>query len=207
LAHQTAVQVARRTFCFLVQSNVWLIGGFGLKKLLKDYLVLLLMVVLVIALDQMSKKLVRDSLAIGEMWAPWPWLLPYARIVHWFNTGVAFGMFQGLGGIFTIVAVVVSGAIIYYFPQVPSSDWTLRLAMGLQMGGALGNMIDRTSQGQVTDFISVGIFPVFNLADACITIGVMVLLLGVYLQERRKKPEPIAQPELMPENREENHLA
>ena len=173
-----------------------------MKKLLKDYLVLFLIVAIVIVLDQVTKKLVRDALPLGEMWAPWPWLLPYARIVHWYNTGVAFGMFQGLGGIFTVVAILVSGAIIYYFPRVPAEDWTLRLAMGLQMGGALGNMIDRLTRGQVTDFISVGNFAVFNVADSSITVGVLVLLLGVYLQERRKKVE---HPELVSNGPEGDH--
>ena len=173
-----------------------------MKKLLKDYLVLFLIVAIVIVLDQVTKKLVRDALPLGEMWAPWPWLLPYARIVHWYNTGVAFGMFQGMGGIFTVVAILVSGAIIYYFPRVPAEDWTLRLAMGLQMGGALGNMIDRLTRGQVTDFISVGNFAVFNVADSSITVGVLVLLLGVYLQERRKKVE---HPELVSNGLEGDH--
>jgi signal peptidase II len=158
-----------------------------LKKLLKDYLVLGLIVVIVIALDQLTKNMVRNALPLGGMWSPWPWLEPYARIVHWYNTGVAFGMFQGFGGIFTIIAIIVSVAIIYYYPRVPAEDWSLRLAMGLQMGGALGNMIDRLTQGHVTDFISVGNFAVFNVADSSITIGVAILLLGVYIQERNKK--------------------
>ena len=161
-----------------------------MKKLVKDYLVLFTIVAIVILLDQVTKVIVRDALPLGDMWAPWPWLLPYARIVHWYNTGVAFGMLQGLGGIFTIVAILVSCAIVYYFPQVPADDWTLRLAMGLQMGGALGNMIDRLTVGHVTDFVSVGNFAVFNVADASITMGVLLLLYGVYLQERRKKLVP-----------------
>ena len=161
-----------------------------LKKLFKDYLVLGSIVLIVISLDQLSKRWVQNALPLGEMWSPWPWLAPYARFVHWYNTGAAFGIFQGLGGIFTIIAVIVSIAIIYYFPRVPAEDWTLRIAMGLQMGGALGNMIDRVSQGYVVDFISVGNFAVFNIADSSITVGVLILLLGVYLQER-KKPKPV----------------
>ena len=156
-----------------------------LKKFLRDYLVLFLFVGLIIALDQYTKALVRANIEMGEMWAPWPWLLPYARIVNWYNTGVAFGMFQGLGSIFSIVAIIVSIAIIYYFPRVSREDWPLRLAMILQMGGALGNLVDRVIQGHVTDFISVGNFAVFNIADSCITTGVIVLLIGVYIQERR----------------------
>jgi signal peptidase II len=157
-----------------------------LKRYLRDYLVLFSIVGLILVLDQSTKALVRDNISLGEVWAPWPWLLPYARIVNWYNTGVAFGMFQGMGSAFSIVAVIVSIAIIYYFPRIPSTDWTLRLAMGLQMGGALGNLIDRVTQGHVTDFVSIGTFAVFNVADASITTGVVVLLLGVYLQERRK---------------------
>lgn len=163
-------------------------------KLLKDYLVLGLIVVVVIFLDQLTKNMVRNALPMGGMWVPWPWLEPYARVVHWYNTGVAFGMFQGFGGIFTIIAIIVSAAIIYYYPRVSAEDWTLRLAMGLQMGGALGNMIDRLTVGYVTDFISVGNFAVFNVADSSITVGVAILLLGVYLQERNKKKAEALEP-------------
>ena len=158
-----------------------------LKRLFKDYLVLGSIVLIIILLDQLTKRAVQNALPLGEMWSPWPWLEPYARIVHWYNTGAAFGIFQGMGGIFTIIAVIVSAAIIYYFPRVPAEDWTLRIAMGLQMGGALGNMIDRLTQGYVVDFISIGTFAVFNVADSSITIGVLILLLGVYLQERKNK--------------------
>jgi signal peptidase II len=81
----------------------------------------------------------------------------------------------------------VAIAIIYYFPRVPANDWTLRIAMGLQLGGALGNLYDRIfNVGEVTDFISVGNFPVFNVADASISVGVLVLLLGIWLQDRKK---------------------
>lgn len=157
---------------------------------LRDYLVLFLTSGFIIALDQITKFIIRQNLAVGEIWSPWPWLTPYARIVHWYNTGVVFGLFQGKGDIFTILAIIVAIGIIYYFPRVPAGDWSLRLAMGLQLGGALGNAIDRVLVGHVTDFISVGTFPVFNIADSSITIGVLVLLLGVYLQERANKKKP-----------------
>lgn len=159
-----------------------------LKKIVRDYLFLFLLAGSIIALDQWTKNLVRTNLAIGETWMPWEWLAPYARIVHWFNTGVAFGMFQGMGMIFMVLAIIVSLAIIYYYPRVAGDDWLLRLAMGFQLAGAVGNLIDRiTNGGNVTDFISVGTFPVFNVADSSITVGVVVLLLGVWLQERRQK--------------------
>jgi signal peptidase II len=158
-----------------------------LKKITRDYGLLFLISGFVIALDQITKALVRQNIALGDQWSPWPWLSPYARIVHWYNTGVAFGLFQGKGDIFMILAVVVALAIIYYYPRVPAHDWTLRVAMGLQLGGAVGNLIDRVWQGHVTDFLSVGTFAVFNVADASITVGVVVLLIGVYIQEQRAK--------------------
>jgi signal peptidase II len=160
-------------------------------RMFRNYWSLFLIAGFIILVDQLSKLYVRANFIEGvTMWAPWDWMLPYARIVHITNTGVAFGMFQGLGYIFAFLAVIVSGAIIYYYRRVPVEDWTLRFAMCLQLGGAVGNLIDRlTNNGYVTDFISVGNFPVFNVADASISVGVAVLILGVWLQERRQKHE------------------
>jgi len=126
------------------------------------------------------------NLALGEWWTPWLWLEPYARIVNWKNTGAAFGILPSLGDAIAILAIVVAIAIVYYFPRVPREDWTLRLAMVLTLSGALGNLIDRLTIGWVTDFISIWRFPVFNIADLCITLGVIILLLGVWTQEKNK---------------------
>jgi signal peptidase II len=155
-------------------------------NLIRKYWVLFFIAGIVIGLDQWAKSLVR-TLAIGEIWLPsgLDWLSPYARIIHWYNTGAAFGSFQGFGWVFTILAFLVVGLIIYYFPQVDARDWWLKLAMGLQMGGALGNVVDRlTNNGKVTDFISVGNFAVFNLADASISVGVVILLAGAWFKEK-----------------------
>lgn len=155
-------------------------------KQIRNYATLFLTAGAVIGFDQLTKAIVRANIPLGATWLPdgWEWLAPYARFVHWYNTGAAFGMFQGFGWIFTILAFIVAGLIIYYYPQVHEEDWWLKLAMGLQMGGALGNVIDRLMfEGRVTDFISVGIFPVFNVADSSITIGVIVLLLGIWYKE------------------------
>jgi signal peptidase II len=162
-----------------------------LKKALQSYLVLFPVAGSIVALDQITKFFLRSNLAVGEMWSPWPWLAPYARLVHWYNTGVAFGMFQDMNLLFLLLAILVSGAIIYYFPHVPRSEWALRAALCLQLGGAAGNAVDRVTVGHVTDFISVGNFPVFNVADSSISIGVVVLLLGIWLQDRqlRRKTE------------------
>lgn len=158
-----------------------------MKKLFIDYLYLVALAAIVVTLDQWTKELVRRNLQVGEIWSPWEALTPYVRIVHWKNSGAAFGILQGFGGIFMVLAIVVALMIFVYFPQVPRRDWSLRLALGLQLGGAVGNLIDRLRQGYVTDFISVGTFPVFNIADSSISIGVAVLALGIWLKDWREK--------------------
>jgi signal peptidase II len=152
---------------------------------------------IVIALDQWTKWLVRTNLPFQGTWLPsWlEWLAPFARIVNWSNSGAAFGTFQNGNTVFSIIAIIVIAAILYYYPKVEGSDWTLRLAMGLQLGGAAGNLIDRLILRRVTDFIAVGSFPVFNIADASISVGVAVLLLGVWLKERGEKKRQVLKEE------------
>ncbi len=161
-------------------------------KLVRDYTKLLVLVSAIIGLDQWTKWLVRENIPFMGVWLPdgWEWLMPYARIVHWYNTGAAFGMFQGYGWVFAPLALVVAGLIVYYYPRTEPADWWLRLAMGMQMSGALGNLIDRLMlDWKVTDFISVGEFPVFNVADASLSVGVVILLLGVWVKESREKKQ------------------
>jgi len=161
-----------------------------LKKYLKAYTFLLPIAIFLVALDQLTKTWIRNNLAFNELWMPWEWLAPYARLVNWHNTGAAFGIFQGMNGIFVALAFVIITLILIYFPMIPENDFFFRLALTLQMAGAVGNLIDRLYRGFVTDFISVGRFPVFNIADSCITMGVVVLLVGMWIEERKSQDEP-----------------
>lgn len=161
-----------------------------MKKYIFMYVNLLSIAGIVVALDQWTKWLVRAHIPFATQWLPenMQWLMPYARLVNWHNTGAAFGMFQNGAAIFTVLAFVVIGAILFYYPQIHSEGWMFRLALGLQLAGAAGNLIDRlTQEGRVTDFISVGAFPVFNVADSAITVGTAVLILAVWLNERAQK--------------------
>jgi signal peptidase II len=160
-----------------------------LKDHLFDYLTLFLIGAVIIGLDQWTKALVRAKVPLGTDWLPsgLSWLLPYARIRHWYNSGAAFGIFQNGNLIFTILAIIVILLILYYFPRTERNDWWLRVAMAMQFAGAAGNLIDRLAFAHVTDFISVGNFAVFNVADSSISVGVVVLLLGVWLKERSEK--------------------
>ncbi len=160
-----------------------------MKRYINDYAFLIGLAAIVVGLDQWTKWLVRTNLPFEATWLP-AWLeplRPYARIVHWNNSGAAFGSFQNGNSVFTVLALVVIAAILYYYPRVEKDNWTLRLALGLQLGGAAGNLVDRLSMGKVTDFISIGHFPVFNIADSAISVGVVVLLLGVWINEQRMK--------------------
>jgi len=162
----------------------------SLKRYLKAYIFLLPISLSLIVLDQWTKNLIRANLVLNEFWTPIEWLAPYVRIVNWHNTGAAFGIFQGMNSIFMVLAFVIIGLILIYFPMIPDDDFFFRLALSLQMAGAAGNLIDRIFRGYVTDFISIGRFPVFNVADSCITMGVVVLLIGMWVEERRTKNEP-----------------
>jgi signal peptidase II len=160
------------------------------KKYILMYLNLFGIAGIVVALDQWTKWLVRTNIPFATQWLPksLEWLMPYARLVYWHNTGAAFGMFQNGSLVFTVLAFIVIGAILYYYPQIEAEGWLFRLALSLQLAGAVGNLIDRlTHDGKVTDFISVGTFPVFNVADSAITVGTAILILAVWLNDRKEK--------------------
>lgn len=158
-----------------------------MKKIIKNYALLIAIAGVVILVDQVTKEIVRANIPFGAQWMPLEWLSPYFRFVHWENNGAAFGLFQQGGTLFAILAVVVAIFIAAYYPQIPQDEKLMRVSLAMQLGGALGNLIDRIVFGPVTDFISVGRFPVFNIADSSITIGVGLLILGLLLNERREK--------------------
>lgn len=157
-----------------------------MKRALNQVLVYLLAALVVLA-DQYAKHLVRTSLPLNSSWSPLPWLAPYARILYIQNTGAAFGLFKEAGLFFTVVAVIVSGVIVVYTHRLPDGHWWMRIALGMQLGGALGNLVDRLIFHTVTDFISLGNFAIFNVADASISLGVALLALIMWLEGRQDR--------------------
>jgi signal peptidase II len=134
-----------------------------------------LVLVAVLALDQLTKRLVAHSIAPGERIA----VLPGVHLVHTRNHGVAFGLEAGRQ---TLVAILVGlallGLLVYFATH--SSRPLIWLATGLLLGGALGNLIDRIRTGAVVDFIQLPLgWPPFNLADASIVLGVVLLLFAI----------------------------
>ena len=142
---------------------------------------------LVIAADQFTKYLVITGLDVYESWAPVPGLARWFDVHHVTNTGAAFGLFQNGNVLLVCVGVAVSVAIVIYYRYLPGGQWLVRLSLGLQLGGALGNLIDRLRLGHVIDFLDVHIWPVFNLADSAIVCGVALLVLLLLLEDRSRR--------------------
>ena len=147
-------------------------------KLLKAYATLFGFGGLVLLLDQLSKRYIETHLAFGQTISVWHGI-PHVPVLllHWSNSGMAFGLGERWGMLFTALGIVYAVGMVVIFPRL-SDEWWLRFALAIQWGGALGNVVDRLRQGHVTDFIAVGNFPVFNLADAAINISVAILILG-----------------------------
>jgi signal peptidase II len=125
----------------------------------------------VVVADQVTKALVRANVDLGSR----DGVLPGVEIVHVRNRGVAFGLFSD-GGLVLVVIGIASVVALLAFFATHSRRPLVWLPTGLLLGGAAGNLIDRTRQGFVTDFIDLPFWPAFNVADSCITIGVLSLL-------------------------------
>jgi signal peptidase II len=137
--------------------------------------VFLLTALLVVAADQLTKTLVKSNLAVGQSLPETGWL----QLTHVQNSGSAFGLFQGQSLALTIIAFLGIAALLLYaiftYRRFPFLDSTLgKVALGLILGGTVGNLIDRLNFGYITDFIKVGFWPAFNVADSAIVVGVFV---------------------------------
>ena len=145
-----------------------------------------LLTVVIVGLDQLTKYLVRSNLELYEDWMPIEWLAPIVTITRIRNSGASFGMFPAGGLFFTIIGFIVVAAIVYYYHSLEGSQWWVRTALGMQLGGALGNLADRVRFGSVTDFVNFKYFPVFNVADSAIVIGVVILIIVTFMEDRRE---------------------
>ena len=118
--------------------------------------------VVVLLLDQSTKSVIVAWLDWGQSWPDEGFL----RITHARNTGTAFSLFQGHNNVLSFVALLAVGVLLWVYATTGAKSFVLRLALGLQLGGALGNLLDRLQQGYVTDFLDVGPWPIFNVADS-----------------------------------------
>jgi signal peptidase II len=138
----------------------------------------------------MVKVMVSTSLPLGGAWLPLPGLSPFFQIVHVPNTGVAFGLFKDLGAVFIVVPLIISGIILYYVRRLRADQKFMALALGLTLGGALGNVIDRVRLGYVIDYFDIGVGALrnaSNFADWSIVLGVILLSVATLLEDRKQK--------------------
>ena len=137
------------------------------------------MAIAVFVLDAVTKNLVAGSVAFGT---EVPVVGHLVGITNVRNSGAAFGLVPAGAGFFTIASIVVSIALVVYVARTPINLWG-GLVLGLILGGTIGNGFDRIVYGFVTDFINVHFWPVFNVADSAISIGVVLLIAGNVLRK------------------------
>ena len=146
----------------------------------------------VIILDQWTKWLIVKNMEFGErisVWDPWFGILSHR------NRGAAWGMLEGQMWLFSIVTIAVIGAIIYFYHKEAKGKPLFQVGLMLLLGGAIGNFIDRLFRGEVVDFVDVLIpimnydFPIFNIADAALTIAVVVLMIGLIAEDKKEKKQ------------------
>lgn len=153
------------------------------------YGMLLLVAGIALLTDQVTKALIEANIAPYQNKPIFDFIYPYLSFTRTQNTGAAFSLLPNGGVFFFVVFLFVGGLILYYAPRLPVGDRLSRLALGLQLGGATGNVVDRIRQGYVTDFIHLQIpqinfdWPVSNIADICIVGGVVILFLLSFRRE------------------------
>ena len=136
----------------------------------------------VVAVDQASKQIVVESISRGEAVGVFPGL----ELVNARNTGVAFGALEGGGWLLATLIGLSLALLLGYFALNREQPW-LWLPVGLLLGGAVGNLVDRAREGAVIDFIDPVAWPAFNVADACIVVGVLLLLFVAEGRSRRHR--------------------
>lgn len=139
---------------------------------------------LTIVADQWMKRLVVTSLPLGQSL---PFLPPLVQLTYIQNTGAAFGLFKGQHLLFLVFSLLVIVWIVWDLLTKPAMAATALWGCALVLGGAVGNLIDRVRLGYVIDFIDLRVWPVFNVGDSAITIGVTLLLLHSFFAGRRQE--------------------
>ena len=148
--------------------------------------------VVVVVLDRITKIAVDSNLPVGgSVDVIGPWL----RISHVTNTGAAFGLLPERTTLLSILSVVAVLAIVYYYRRLAADSRLIAATLGMQLGGAIGNLVDRIRQGYVVDFVDAGIpggprFWAFNVADSSIVVGIIAVTVLLWWQERRQARDP-----------------
>ena len=152
------------------------------KNILKDF-IFWPTIIIVFLLDKLSKNIVTNIFKDGKIW---PEDSPI-RLAYVTNSGSAFGLFQNATLFLTIASIIGICFLIYLYYYKANSKPILRFALGLMVGGALGNLFDRVYQGYVVDFIGVWLWPWFNIADSSVSIGTFILVTVLLIFDKSKQ--------------------
>ena len=159
-------------------------GGEQLNRV-RSYLFFAVVAAIVVAIDRLTKIYVDRRFGVG--YGPRQVVDHLLFLTVTRNSGAAFGIFQNFTLGFLAVSAVIMAAILIYYWFLPERDWTARLGLALVFGGAISNAYDRAVKGSVIDFIQVPHWPVFNVADSAVTVGVIVLLVGTLWANRQTR--------------------
>ena len=148
---------------------------------------------LVVVLDQATKQIAESQLTPHQAVN----LLPFFDWYLTYNTGAAFSFLANAGGwqrwLFTAIAIVISVVIVQWIRKLPADETLTAFSLSLILGGAIGNLIDRVYLGHVIDYIQVWLgkypWPAFNIADAAISVGAVLLILSSFAGIRNTSPE------------------
>jgi signal peptidase II len=162
----------------------------SLSESRRRWTVFIAIAVAVVIADQLSKVWIRSQLVYGER--PTEIVGNFVRFVFSQNRGGIFGLFGDSAVILAVSSLIVIGLIVVYEWREGSHSWLLTVALGLLLGGAIGNLIDRILYGYVTDFIDVGVgdsrFYTFNVADSAISVALFLLIVIALFRERLMPP-------------------
>ena len=183
----------QKSFC--VQWLLVLNKGFLVTNIMRKWLLLAAVASVVLMLDQIAKALVIANMQDGQTIEVIPAFAPYFQFTRVPNTGIAFGMLTG-GNFFLLVLTSIIVVVLLYVYRKLSEQATIQhIAFAMIIGGALGNIIDRIRFGHVVDFVHITIpniiSNVSNFADHFVVLGVIIILVDSFLDERREKPKNI----------------
>ena len=159
-------------------------GGGPLSRF-RSYLLFAGIAAIVVVVDRLTKIYVDHRFGVG--YGPRQVIDHVLFLTVTRNSGAAFGIFQNFTFGFVIVSILIMLGILIYYWFVPAGDWTARIGLALVFGGAISNAYDRAVHGSVLDFIQVPHWPIFNVADSAVSVGVVVLILGTLWANRQPR--------------------
>ncbi|MFA5840607.1 MAG: signal peptidase II [Candidatus Margulisiibacteriota bacterium] len=141
---------------------------------------------IVFFIDHFLKNMVQHAMQVGQSI---PVLDGIVKLTYVRNTGAAFSLFTGYSAYLVVIGVLATAVILYFHFKVPRRHIYSQIALAFILGGSIGNLFDRISLGFVVDYIDFGFWPVFNLADIMINVGVIMIAAHILTEDKRGKDD------------------